>query len=397
MKVVANKIGVDAVTLQLFQTGSSETSCTLKHALLDEALNYHFAVTSLNVPLDGTPIMDEVSVAQELFRIERRNVGQDLAVGANVTLAAPFGAIAADRFPAYNVEPGKKFYDSISFVRDVNNYCQRFNEYQSLRGIADLTLYGGANQAGIPPAVPLVAMNAVQAAAGGYDFLKARVSSDGRIVFDLNSHFTNNFYIRFTQRGTEYFGLTNEVLESVPGQYYLVFTTVGGIQLQSQAWVDNLNIILVGNNTRTAVVIGDAPVFELLDHRVSISVESHLPIASSLQIIDNRESIDRKIVEKFFESPLETSISFSSNGRFDSTELARRVYAGLVSFVKKTDRDVVWYRLLTSTNLYFFRFHLYIIYRKYDILTNSWSLIKKRITVNAGKFWEMELTFVSDV
>ena len=69
MKVVANKIGVDQVSLQLFQTGSSETSCTLKHTLLDEGKSYHFGVTSLNVPLDGTPIMQPVQTAQELSLI----------------------------------------------------------------------------------------------------------------------------------------------------------------------------------------------------------------------------------------------------------------------------------------------------------------------------------------
>ena len=165
----------------------------------------------------------------------------------------------------------------------------------------------------------------------------------------------------------------------------------------TEAWINVATLIEVGDNTRSVALIGDAPIFELLDHRVSISCESHLPLASSIQVVDNKEKLDRKIVERFFASPLETSVSFASNGRFDSSELSRRIFSGLTSFVKKSDRDIAWYRLLSPVNLRFFRFHLYATYRKYDQATNTWSLDKKRMTINDNKFWEMELSFISDV
>jgi len=392
MYVEANRTNVDQVSIQLFETGSSETSVTLRHALLDETLKYHFGVTSLNVPLDGCPIMQDVTQAQELFRIERRNVGADLTTNNSVTLQAPFGAGAADRFPPYTIDPGRRFYDAVSFVRHVANYCRIFEAFQSAHGLADLTLYGAANANGAAPntAIPaLVAPNT-------YEFIKCRVSSDGRVVFSFSTHFTNNFYMRFTQRGVEYFGLTNEVLESVPGHYYLVFTTVGGVQLKSQVWTDNLNVIQLGNNTTASEVLGDAPIFELLDHRVSISVESHLPVASSIMVVDGKEKLDRKVCERFFESPLKTAVVFDSDGQFQSTEVARRVYNGMVSFVKKSDPNITWYRLLTSAGLYFFRFHLYNTYRRYDEASNTWALETKRLNVSKTQYWEMELSFISD-
>ena len=82
-QVAINRVGTDSTVLELMQTGSSETSANLRHALLDDKLNYSFSVVALSVPLNRAPI-HPVSETTELFRVERRNVGQNNA--ADITI-----------------------------------------------------------------------------------------------------------------------------------------------------------------------------------------------------------------------------------------------------------------------------------------------------------------------
>jgi len=79
--VQVNKTGTDYVELELTQADSFETSCYLKENLLDNALNYHFCVTELSVPLHGTPLFP-ITGTQRLFRVLRRNVGSPPRVSA---------------------------------------------------------------------------------------------------------------------------------------------------------------------------------------------------------------------------------------------------------------------------------------------------------------------------
>ena len=72
--VEINKVGTDYVELEMTQTGSHSTDINLRENLLDGSLNYHFCVTELNVPLNGTPIFP-ITAPQQLFRVVRRKVG----------------------------------------------------------------------------------------------------------------------------------------------------------------------------------------------------------------------------------------------------------------------------------------------------------------------------------
>ena len=87
--VSINRSGTDQATLDIFQVGSNESSTFLRHDLLDSKLNYHFAVTSLSVPLNDSPIF-KLSGPAELFRIERRDVGA--SIHTDLTLHEPGNA-----------------------------------------------------------------------------------------------------------------------------------------------------------------------------------------------------------------------------------------------------------------------------------------------------------------
>ena len=85
---VINRTGLDQVTLEMSQTGSSETSVSLRDPLLDESLDYVFCVDHLSVPLASVPITSKTN--KELFRVVRRNASETLNFDANTALDAMY-------------------------------------------------------------------------------------------------------------------------------------------------------------------------------------------------------------------------------------------------------------------------------------------------------------------
>ena len=120
--VSINRSGTDQATLDIFQVGNHESSVYLRHDLLDSKLNYHFAVTSLSVPLNDTPIF-KLSGPTELFRIERRDVGA--SINSDLTMHEPGNpAGAAPTTGIFQIRPDDKMFDASTFVKSLSNFVR---------------------------------------------------------------------------------------------------------------------------------------------------------------------------------------------------------------------------------------------------------------------------------
>ena len=389
--VQINRVNTDQVSLELMQTGASETSVNLRHNLLDDKLNYMFAVNSLCVPLNNAPI-NPVSGTEELFRVERRNVGH-----SQMTQAQLDSLIADASVSVFSVYENKRMYDVASLIRDLSSFARGFNQSMTLEGIEDLRLYGGfhdaisAAAAEIAPLEILPAMTVQELSIhGAYAFLKMEVSADGRLEILGTPNFWNNFVLKFTTYGAALLGYTDEVVDTY------IARTVDNFGDVVSDWFDPAqgNLIYIGSNQQEIIITAKHPLYQSADQRVKISVDSHLPMSGNIQIIDQVESVDRMICEKFFESHLEASTTYDENGRFQNRTLKSQIYSGQYSFIKKSDRTIEWFRLLTSYEIRYFRFHLYIWNRMW--VDNKWKLVQKRLVVPNNKFWILSLKFVSE-
>jgi len=394
--VQINRVGTDQTVLELMQTGSSETAVTLRHNLLDAKLSYMFSVSSLSVPLNNAPI-HPISQAVELFRVERRNVGRSALAPDQVE------ALTAGEVAVYSLVPGNKFFDVSAFVRSLANWARGFNIEQSLIGLEDLRLYGGphdaatADDAEVGPLNILDAMTADQLDPnnadyeGPYNFLNVQLSPDGSLQITGTDNFWNNFVLRFTSYGAYLLGFADQVEEG-----YVSYTE--GPDGIVPGWHDDDpgQTILPANLFEEVLVDAAHPVYQSADQRVKISVESHLPMISNLAIIDEIESVDRTIAEKYFENKLETAVFFDNAGEYQNTVMRNKLYSGQVSFIKKSDPHNEWYKLLSAYELRFFRFHLFIWYRIFQTATNTWKLTKRRLEVPENQYWLMSLRFVSE-
>ena len=395
--VLINKTGTDQTTIEFMQTGSDETSVSLRHNLLDDKLNYMFSVSNLSIPLNNAPI-SPVKTQTELFRVMRRNVGQ--SIEANV---AHFVSQLPDPNDAiFTVSPDNKQYDVSELVRTLTNWARGFNRNMSLLGMMNLQGYGadpGADMDDLEDDYPylqqlppLVAENFdPNVGPGPYNLISFKISPDGSLEIVGTPNFWNNFVLLFTSYGANVLGLQEVVVDN-----FIAYSVLGGEVVRAWYEVDAPFAIIPGQIFQEIKASASHPLYQVADQRVKVSVTSHLPMASNIVIIDQNESVDRTIAEKYFENKLETIVSFDNDGVFSSQTLKNILYSGQVNFIKKSDVHTEWFRLLTAFELRYMRFHLHIHYREWSDSTNTWILTKSKLEVPENKYWEMSIRFVSD-
>ena len=400
--VSINRSGTDQATLDIFQVGSHESSVFLKHDLLDSTLNYHFAVTSLSVPLNDTPIF-KLRGVEELFRIERRDVGasihEDLTLHEPGDPATPLDDIDS----IYEIRPDNKMFDASTFVKDLSNWVRGFNIEWTRIGFD-----GGANGSGYSGnGSNLPAKNDANAFEAPYQFLGLKLTADGSVHLTGSDVFWNNFVIRWTLYGAAVLGFTEqlqEVTRVIPfaTHYYTAKTQTNVVGTFTNSWFDEdpasatHGVIIDANMAVESVLAAEHPLYQSVDQRVKITVESHMPMASSVAIVDEKESVDRSIADVHFESKLENQITFDEAGFFESMSMSSAMYAGQYNFIKKSDYTFQWNKLMTAYELKLFRFQIYVWYRVWSDATNEWKLTRDKLSVPKEQFWELAVRFVSD-
>ena len=390
--------GVDQTTISFETVGSNEASVNLRDVLLNENLDYHFCVSSLSVPFDEYPIFPPSNAP--IMRIIKRNTGIDpieldfdpdhYGVGVNVDLEFPHPT-----FTLGNV----KFRDVATLVERIQSWCQQFNEAQTVIGITQLGDYGGADN--VETAILKIVAPVARAADGSltpiHEYITAVINPEGLLQFTLSVNFCNHFAIQLSRYGIELLGLQQSTLAYVfdGWEHVLAITTAVGVQSPLTPWVSALDEIEPGNNTRAQMILSRSNVYQLMDHRISLNVQSHLPIANNMIITDGKEGLDNAISRTPIQAPLEITQRFTKQIR-EFHEIKRKLFNGQVQLIKKSQSNFQWHRLLTSFQLKFIRLSLWASYRRYNPVTNTWFVKNDRLTIPGDRYWETTLRFISD-
>ena len=152
----------------------------------------------------------------------------------------------------------------------------------------------------------------------------------------------------------------------------------------------------MGGVLEEIVVDTSSPIFETADQRIKLSVESHLSVASNTEIIDEKQTVNRDIVEIFFENQVQTETKYDEHGNYSGLSLHTKLYSGQHSMVRRSDRHNQWNKLLNAFELRYFRFQLYVTYRLWDSNNERWKLQRQKMNIPPGTVWIMNLRVVSD-
>ena len=438
-EVLLNRTGTDIVDLSVNQTGSSETTVILKDALLSGSKDYRFAVTELSVPLQNIDMFGFLTATQELFTVQRRTYRSTLTeyseeqtefeatVVANATdmpgvtafiraeqgqrrggatfvddqtalfnvrleamrqeLKLLFSVVPSNEFvpfSTYSLVRGRKFYDVNQFVKSLSDFARVFNTGLLANGTDDLHFGNG-----------LLDVALIDTVAKTYDnnldvqLLKIFLTCDGNLVFSGDRFFWDNFMIRFTNTGAAILGIDTDLLTD------RTLTVTNNIV--NNDFTDAQDLIETGGGNSDDVGIrSPVSVFQSAECRIKCTVESHLPVQSSIEVRDETETNNREICSAFFLNNVTVTTNFDSTGSLNRYSLQSKVFAGQFPLIHQNSRIRQWNRLLTAYNLAFFRFFVNVHWRYFDDATGVWKILIKRANIDKSDYWAMKIRFVSD-
>ncbi len=116
---------------------------------------------------------------------------------------------------------------------------------------------------------------------------------------------------------------------------------------------------------------------------------------NNLHVLEGKESVSRTISETFFDNRVVSTVVFDKEGVYKESKVANTVWAGQFPLLKKSSRSKQWHILLTSLSLRFFRFSLWVTYRKYDSDKDIWLFETLRLPVDKTQYWDFTLRFLS--
>jgi hypothetical protein len=368
---------------------------------------YYEQVPDQEIPqFDGAVIQEEMGhnemaaaaqaiLVQELARVGGAGGGVFVDPGAGVAVGVRQAAIraglvniyAADpttdytNRSTYTILPQRKFYDVNQFMNSLGEFARLFNERLLLAGI------NGLHFGNIGGDAARIALNRFDNQAD-FQFLKFYMNCDGALVISADPFFWNHFMIRFTNTGSALLGLNTNLLRD----RYLQSTgdVIGGPNL------DPLLRIVVGGNTTRLESNGQVSLFQSAECRIKISVESHLPVQSSIEVRDEKETNNREIASAFFLNDVKVHATWNQEGRMSTYGIESNVFSGQFPLIHQHSRIKQWNRLLTSYSLSFFRFFLNVHYRYFDEASGAWQIQVKRPVIDPTQYWSMKLRFVSD-
>ena len=434
-RVVLNKIGTDIQDLSVTQTSSNETTVILNKALLLGTKDYHFGVTELSVPLTDAPMFGWMKKDTELFEIRRRKTGivfdQTTQYGdthaqlntfnaqtnvADATDAADPASFAANlahwngllglalvngnqadinqvgpllvrRYTikpilanaTFIAQPGRKFYDALQFTRALSMFCDNFVNTVRAAPFVGADHGRAANIA--------LDGTGVWANAVNEQFLRIQINADGRLLFVGKAFFWENYMIRFTKTGAALIGINFDNLTTS----HLQFTNN-----QIDPPVDGNNLIIVGNNNLDSISECEQSIFQTAECRLKVSIQSHLPQSSNIEIRDTVQTSNQDICQGYFLNDVSVEMQWNSLGAIEHTKYRNNIYSGQHSFINKNQPTTQWTKLISSINLAYFRFYLMIHYRAFNEETSKWGIVSERMSIPENEYWSITIRFVSD-
>ena len=131
------------------------------------------------------------------------------------------------------------------------------------------------------------------------------------------------------------------------------------------------------------------------DHRLFLTVETHLPIERSLRVFNGEEQTDPAIVRVPFLSHAESTIYSKDNTIVDDVALTTKSYVGRMNFVKKTNPILRWNTLTSSFEQRVFRFFVFCTYNVFNGVDYTQTKVAVPLTDNGE--WDLSIRFISKI
>ena len=382
MDVILNRLDVDHVAFNITSTGSNVASVTLNDLLLDSGKNYVMRVTELNCPMAALPIFGFGGgtnvLDSELFRIKHRFPGRtenDFNVNPVFqTFGDPLKSQMRTKGPGNQI-----FYTTANFISTLAMMANTFTKRMNIAGIQNPFTN-----------TVIIAANTDQ------ELLKIKLNADGCVEFIGTPMFWDNFVIMFTPLGKTLFGVQDYVTTArIMSVNTRQDNTISYDMIEAGSIINLITNPTYKPAVNTTKIIGNYPLFRNLDHRFFVSVESDLMVINNIKVVDGVESTERGICKVYFPTECQVLLQSEDGILSEDVDFQLPTRIGQYSFIKKTAPSKQWVSLQTSYDLRFYRFHLYVTYRKYSETEDKFYFVQLKYPVAKTDNWAMAIEFVS--
>lgn len=369
-----NREGIDVVELKITTTGTNKSHFTAQDVILNSSLDYIFGITSLNVDCSDLPIFPPAT-NNVFLTIKKRRVGQAL----DATLPD------ADVSATFSVTPqSRRYFDVSTFIAALSTFANTFSQLQDAAGIVPVNHGGG--QGTVPG----------EMANDGTQFLKIGIDAGGRLKFEGVSFFWNHFVIMLSDYAISLFQ-AQDIIQKVGDDKFpfigITTTGAGAAAVETANGLLHNGVIRAGGNLVRSTLIARGSILKYLDHRLYITVETHLQTTKGLKVLNGEEKTDRSLIRIPFDNQATSTIFSQENRVVDNIELTTKSYVGRVSFVDKSHPIRQWNTLTSSYEQRIFRFQLYCVYMEFA--NGAFSQKKRDVPFSSLGEWNMTIRFVN--
>ena len=360
--VVANKIGLDLVDIQIQVTGTAETDMFFQQPVLDQRRDYVVGISELSIPLTAESILstNAVNLTSNFIELRRRRAA---GLGAYLNPGNVANTVIAGDYAHFRLQY-KNIVTSVDFVRLLAEY------FQTISNHADVNLV-----------VRLV------------------VSPSGVIQIQAAPFFWDRFYF-----------VLSPYAEQILGAFepYIIFTwnAAAGV-IKSSKFADAIytatnapqpaNVGHFMPSPDTVQVTGVSlkySVYRYLDHRLRVELDADLAIPANILVENGNQKMHYNIASFAIPQKYEGRLSIKDNVVSDSISHVSHIYVGNTILKGKETPTTDWYKLVSAANIQNMRLHVFIVRRDYNPQYNKWSLTRNKLTLQSDMTWFATMKFI---
>ena len=413
-QVNVGSINSETFSLSVFHSGSSKVNVMLTNDLLpSDSQEWLVGVHSLTAPLDSTRYLDEQH--GELFMLCRIKQGlpftannyllAEQTVGSYAGVAStfgPVGVINADMATWKQDDIGRLRHDRVpclefgDLLEIVNSWVSKINAQIRRRGLNKAPAGGSQNdffqqewETGV------LGNTALDDQKKRFRHIMVRVSPSGMLSVIGSKLFWKCFFIRvspYMQTLTGFPEFLHINLDTLDAPTIQATPTIAGVvpPVMSGAVVGAFNIANT-NWMETVAITSNRSLWGSADTRLSVSLETSLPVRRSLTLTDERQCRDFTLGT----FPLSNQVSVVnqvSDQFLTDFSISSQSRAGHVS-LKDPAAPIHWVALRPTEHLRQIRLQLMVRERVWNQQTNVWSIVHRTLPIHEHQTWSAVLVF----
>ena len=381
--VVANKIGLDIVDIQISQTGSAETDMFFQEPVLDRKKDYVVGVSELSIPfaMESPLTKTEQNLTESFIQLKRKF--NPLNVHNRITYNGVLAPI--DDAYAHFTLKNRVIVSPVDLVRQLHEWFETVSGAMA----ADLILN---NQPGLPDQLEIPKV-------------RFKVSPSGVVEIGANANFWHFFWFELSSYAQQLLGY---------GPYInFCFNLQGGVttkswELEDQVWTaanmpntglyDRENYFKPNNhpniNNQWREIRFNHSIYRYLDQRLRVELDADLAIPANILVENGNQKMHYNIAS--FAIPHTYSAQINVTKGFVESEVMQsaHMYLGNTIIKPKESPTTDWYKLVSAANVQNMRLHVFVVRRDWDPLKKLWSLVRNKLTLQKDMTWFATMKFI---